>query len=163
MIHDHTENSPKQSGHMKRMGLRLLLMAVLHFIAMYFLMYAMVDRLDNVILNLNQLYMAAIMTSPMLIIELVLMGSMYGSKKRLGIIIAGSLIVFAVAFLFMRQQTVISDKEFLRSMIPHHAGAVLMVEESSLSDTRVIALSQQIIESQQKEIEYMKELLKDLK
>jgi len=145
------------------MGLRLLLMAVLHFIAMYFLMYAMVDRLDNVILNLNQLYMAAIMTSPMLIIELVLMGSMYGSKKRLGIIIAGSLIVFAVAFLFMRQQTVISDKEFLRSMIPHHAGAVLMVEESSLSDTRVIALSQQIIESQQKEIEYMKELLKDLK
>jgi uncharacterized protein (DUF305 family) len=38
-----------------------------------------------------------------------------------------------------------------------------MSEQASLGDPRVLELSQQIIESQQKEIELMKELLKDLK
>jgi hypothetical protein len=162
-MHNHTEAPKAPSGHMKHMGLRLLLMAVLHFAAMYFLMYTMVDRSGNVILNLNQFYMALIMTSPMLIIEMLLMGSMYGNKKRLAAVIAGSAIVFVVAFLFIRQQTGIGDKEFLRSMIPHHAGAILMSEQASLEDPRVLELSRQIIESQQKEIEYMKELLKELK
>jgi len=149
--------------HKKHMYLRLLLMGVLHFAAMYFLMYAMVDRFDNIFLNLNQFYMAPIMTSPMLIIEIFLMGSMYSNKKYLAVILAGSVIVFVFAFLFIRQQTAIGDKEFLRSMIPHHAGAILMSEQSSITDPRILELRQQIITSQQQEIELMKELLEELK
>ena len=49
-------------------------MAALSFVAMYVLMYAMVDRVANVHPNLNQLYMAALMTAPMIVLELVLMG-----------------------------------------------------------------------------------------
>lgn len=37
--------------------------AALSFAAMYGLMYAMLDRLDNVYPNLNQLYMAGLMTA----------------------------------------------------------------------------------------------------
>lgn len=42
----------------------LLGMTVLSYIAMYVLMYAMVDRWSNVFNNVNQLYMAGLMASP---------------------------------------------------------------------------------------------------
>ena len=60
---------------------RFLLMIVLSFIAMYILMYAMVDRLGNVFNSVNQLYMAGLMTAPMVVLEVLLMGSMYKDKK----------------------------------------------------------------------------------
>ena len=52
----------------------LLIMIVLSFVAMYFLMYAMVDTISNVFSNCNQFYMAGLMSAPMLIIELTVMG-----------------------------------------------------------------------------------------
>jgi hypothetical protein len=55
-----------------RNHVNLLIMTVLMFIAMYWLMYAMVDRLANVYPNLNQVYMAGLMTAPMVLIELAL-------------------------------------------------------------------------------------------
>ncbi len=47
---------------------RLAAMTVLSFISMYILMYAMVDQLANVYPNINQFYMAGLMTAPMVII-----------------------------------------------------------------------------------------------
>jgi hypothetical protein len=61
---------------------RLAFMAVLSFLSMYVLMYAMVNTLDNAQPNLNQAYMAGLMTAPMMIIELALMGAMYPTGKR---------------------------------------------------------------------------------
>ncbi|MBD4094069.1 DUF305 domain-containing protein, partial [Xanthomonas citri pv. citri] len=49
----------------------------LSFVAMYALMYAMVDQWANVYNNVNQFYMAGLMAAPMLLIELWLMSSMY--------------------------------------------------------------------------------------
>jgi hypothetical protein len=43
---------------------RLLAMTALSFIAMYVLMYAMVDEFASVYSNLNQAYMAGLMTAP---------------------------------------------------------------------------------------------------
>ena len=40
------------------------MMTVLSFIAMYALMYAMVDSFESVYANLNQVYMAGLMTAP---------------------------------------------------------------------------------------------------
>jgi uncharacterized protein (DUF305 family) len=138
---------------------RLLLMAGLHFVAMCILMYAMVDQLENVLPNLNQAYMAAIMTSPMLIIEVLLMGSMYGDRKVLAAIVAGSGLVFTAAFVGIRQQAAIGDKEFLRSMIPHHGAAILMCDQAPIDDAEIIELCQQITSSQQAEIDQMKQIL----
>lgn len=59
---------------------QLLMMAGLSFVSMYILMYAMVDAIGNVYPNFNQLYMAGLMTAPMVIIELSLMGPMYRNK-----------------------------------------------------------------------------------
>src|SRR6266496_5171814 len=72
---------------------RLVVMGALSFVAMYILMYAMVNSLDNVYANLNQFYMAGLMTAAMVIIELALMGGMYPSKKANIAIVGVSLIV----------------------------------------------------------------------
>jgi hypothetical protein len=100
----------------------LLIMTVLSFISMYVLMYAMVDRFANVYPNFNQFYMAALMTAPMALVELGLMGSMYENKKANLVIAAASVVALASFFFMIRQQTAIGATQFLKSMIPHHAG-----------------------------------------
>ena len=70
--------------------LRLLAMTALSFMAMYILMYAMVDRLAKGIPNLNQAYMAGLMTAPMVIIELLVMRPMYDRRGWNAAILASS-------------------------------------------------------------------------
>ena len=148
---------------MKSMYLRLMVMAVLSFISMYVLMYMMVDGYDDVFPNRNELYMASLMTAPMIVIELVLMGPMYKSRITNIVIISISLIVLILCIFFIRQQTAIYDKEFLRSMIPHHGGAVLMCgKNNNIQDTEIRELCQGIISSQQREIDWMKNKLQEL-
>lgn len=99
------------------------------------------------------------MTVPMLIIEILLMKSMYENKKAVLTIFITSIIILLTFFLFIRKQTAISDKEFLRSMIPHHGGAILMCREAEIMDSEIKKLCQQIITSQQQEIDQMKDIL----
>lgn len=139
---------------------QLLVMAGLSFFSMFWLMYAMVNSGQNVYVNINQFYMAGLMTAPMIIIEVVLMSAMYRQKKINAAIIAASLVVFILCWVFIRQQTAVSDKQFLRSMIPHHAGALLMCKESPITDPEIKALCESIKVSQQKEIDQMKLILK---
>ena len=138
---------------------QLLIMAVLSFIAMYILMYAMVDRFENVYPNLNQTYMAALMAAPMVMIELVVMRSMYKNRAANIAAFAASILIFAASWFAIRQQTLIDDRQFLKSMIPHHAGAILMCEQASVQDGEVTKLCKEIIASQQKEIDQMKAIL----
>lgn len=134
-------------------------MGLLHFIVMYFLMYAMVNSIENIFLNINNFYMAGIMTTPMLIIEILLMGSTYQSKTLTGIIGVVSVAVFITLYLFIRQQTGVKDEQFLKSMIPHHSGAILMCERASIENNEIKELCGEIIESQQEEINQMKNIL----
>jgi hypothetical protein len=138
---------------------RLLIMTLLSFASMYVLMYAMVNTFANVWSNLNQVYMAGLMTAPMVIIELLLMGAMYGNKKLNTVIIAISVVALGTFFFFIRQQTAISDRQFLRSMIPHHGGAILMCEQAPLQDQEIKKLCANIISSQRSEIDQMKAML----
>ncbi len=145
-------------GHYKK----LFFMAVLSFISMYTIMYAMVDTPANVIPNINQFYMAMAMTAPMIIIEVFLMHNMYKNIKLNAFVVSLSLVTLVAFILFIRNQTAVSDKQFLKSMIPHHAAAVLMVKETKLQDTEIQKLADGIISSQQKEIDFMKAKLKQL-
>ena len=141
---------------------KLALMAVLSFASMYVLMYSMVDRFANVIPNVNQLYMAGLMTMPMLIIEVLLMSSMYADKRRNALVIAVSGLALVGFFLLIRQQGLVGDKEFAKSMIPHHAAAILMAKEAKLTDPDLRKLQQEIITAQEKEIKQMKDKLAEL-
>lgn len=135
---------------------RLLLMTVLSFVAMFILMYAMVDRIANVYINSNQAYMAGLMAAPMVVIEMVLMRSMYPDAKLNAAIVSVAVLIMALCWAAIRQQGAISDRQFLRSMIPHHAGAVLMCEQNKLKKPELVRLCQEIVSSQKAEIALMK-------
>ncbi|MFC5571357.1 DUF305 domain-containing protein [Lysobacter yangpyeongensis] len=139
---------------------RLLGMVVLSYIAMYWLMYAMVDTPANVFNNVNQIYMAALMAAPMAIIELVLMRAMYPNKTLNAALVVAALVVMLVCWSGIRRQLAVTDQQFLRSMIPHHAGALLMCRENHLTDPRLQQLCRDIEASQQAEIDLMKSHLK---
>jgi hypothetical protein len=141
---------------------RLATMAVLSFVSMYVLMYAMVDTLANVYVNLNQVYMAGVMTAPMVLIELALMGAMYGDRKKNVVIAAVAVVALGVFWLSIRGQLAITDRQFLRSMIPHHAGAILMCETAPIRDPEIKELCTAIVSSQQSEIDRMKAKLAQL-
>lgn len=141
---------------------KLILMLVISFIAMYILMYAMVDSFPNVILNINQFYMAGLMTMAMVLIELVVMSGMYKNSKLNMAIFAIGFIALLGFYFGIRQQAAVGDKQFLKSMIPHHAAAILMVKKATLTDPEIIKLGQNIINAQQEEIAQMKAKLKQL-
>ena len=141
---------------------RFFIMIALHFIAMYIFMYAMVNVFGNVFNSFNQFYMAALMTASMVLIELPLMSSMYESKKLNIAIIAAGAIVLIGSWFAIRQQAAIGDRQFLRSMIPHHAGAILMCQQASVQDQEIRTLCQNIIAGQQAEIDQMKAKLNEL-
>ena len=137
------------------LGLNLLLSAII----MYFVMFTMIDGLPDFFHNLNMFYMALMMVAPMAILMLLMMGSMYRNRAlnlALGI---GFTALFVLAFAGMRQQTGIGDRQFLRSMIPHHSGAILMCREATLRDPEIRGLCEGIVQSQRQEIAQMKRLL----
>ncbi len=135
------------------------IMTILMFIAMYALMYAMVDQFANVYSNLNQVYMAGLMTAPMILIELAVMRSMYEDRRLNVAIVAASIVVGLGCWFGIREQAGIGDAQFLRSMIPHHAGAILMCEEAPVTNPEIGKLCAGIVEGQRKEIAEMKILL----
>ena len=141
---------------------RLVLMTVVSFIAMYILMYAMVNEAADVYSNVNQIYMAGLMTAAMVVIELLLMSGMYPNKRANALLIAGSVVALVACFAFIRRQTAVGDRQFLKSMIPHHASAILMCQQASIQDPQIQKLCGDIVRGQQAEIDQMKQKLRDL-
>jgi uncharacterized protein (DUF305 family) len=122
---------------------------------MYVLMYAMLNTFGNVYANLNQFYMAGLMTASMVIIELAVMGEMYEARRLKLAVMAVGLVALIGFFAFIRYQVGITDRQFMRSMIPHHAGAILMCREAMLTDEELANLCRSISEGQRREIEQM--------
>lgn len=145
-------------SHYKTLGLML----IVHFFAMFALMYSMTHSFDDVYANVNQAYMAALMVAPMAITMLFLMPSMYQNKKLNYVVYGTSGLALLIFFAFVQAQTTVNDKQFLRSMIPHHSGAILMCEKASISDPQVVKLCGEIIESQKREISEMRTILERL-
>lgn len=134
---------------------RLAVNLIISTIIMYLVMFAMIDGLGDFYNNLNMFYMALMMVAPMGILMVLMMGSMY-SNSRLNIgIHAGLIILFIAAFLGIRHQAAIGDHQFIRSMIPHHSGAILMCREASISDAELSRLCDEIEAAQRREIRQM--------
>lgn len=152
--HSHAKHGDGQYG-------RLLMMMAFSFLAMYALIYAMVDSWGNVYHNVNQFYMAGLMAAPMLLIELVLMTKMYPSRRWNIILGLGAVAFMALCWFGIRGQAAVDDGQFVRSMIPHHAGAILMCEQNRLVDPELQRLCQDIVSSQRVEIAQMKAILEN--
>lgn len=142
--------------------IRLAAMAAVSFASMYVLMYAMVDRWENVHPSLNQAYMAGLMTAPMVLVELLLMGSMYPAKRANAVLLVASAAALVAFWCLIRTQAGIGDREFVKSMVPHHSGAILMCSKAPLSDEGLKRLCATIVRGQQEEIDEMHAKLRAL-
>ncbi len=149
------EHSQMKQGSYLRLGIEL----TLDFVVMYLVMYTMIATLAHFHFNLNNVYMTLMMVAPMTVIMLVSMRSMFASPRLNMAIGAGAVVVFALSFAGMRTQAGVGNAEFLRSMIPHHSGAILMCEKASLTDAEIKSLCSEIVAAQKKEIAQMEAIL----
>lgn len=81
--------------------------------------------------------------------------------NSLSIIYYFSLVFALIIFVYLyRNQSYIYDKDYLNEMIEHHSMALLTSEEilQKTGSDRVKRLAENIITTQQKEIEYMEQL-----
>ena len=129
-------------------------------IVMYFVMYTMIDSSAELYNNLNNVYMTLMMVTSMALFMLWMMPAMFPDLKInviLKVVFAGT---FLLALVGMRTQALVGNDQFLRAMIPHHSGAILMCEKSAITDPEIKRLCEGIITSQKAEIWQMKALLK---
>ena len=129
-------------------------------IVMYFVMYTMIDSYAELYNNLNNVYMTLMMVTSMALFMLWMMPAMFPDLKInviLKVVFAGT---FLLALVGMRTQALVGNDQFLRAMIPHHSGAILMCEKSAITDPEIKRLCEGIITSQKAEIWQMKAMLK---
>jgi uncharacterized protein (DUF305 family) len=143
----------------QKLGLALLINTVIMFI----LTFVMIDRMEHFVVNLNRIYMALIMAAPMGLVMMLVMNSMFKNKRLNAVLyltFAGLTVLF---FLLIRTQTPVGDVQFLRSMIPHHSGAILMCERSTITDQEIIELCGEIVQTQEEEIAQMEAILQRMR
>ena len=126
---------------------------------MYLGMFAMIWSRGEFIQNVNFFYMALIMWAPMSVVMLWTMKSMYRNSRWNIALYALFAAVFLLSLWGMRDQLLVDDRQFLRSMIPHHSGAILMCERSNLADPEIRSLCDGIVRGQAQEIAQMKAIL----
>ena len=163
----HQEHQVQHDGPqmMRKHYMMLGVMFVVMLILMYVIMFAMIWSGAQFVQNINFFYMAILMATPMIFMMPLMMRSMYTHRTWNMVVYVGSVVLFVLAFVAIRDQTLVGDKQFVRSMIPHHSGAILMCNRSSLRDAEVRDLCFKpdgIVKSQEREIEQMEAILERL-
>ena len=137
-------------------------MIVTSVVIMFFLMYQLVYSSDHLFFSLNRMVASVVMGCVMTIVMLAFMWPMYeGTGTKVAVLVVATLA--GISLLVMnRDQTLISDVNFMKSMIPHHSIAINNARKASISDPRVRKLADGIIQSQVREIAEMKILIEDI-
>ncbi|MFD2907585.1 DUF305 domain-containing protein [Flavobacterium ardleyense] len=139
--------------------LKFGLMMLLSFVIMYAVMFLNVAVFEHIKLSLTRTYMTLLMVSPMAISMLLFMWKMYPNQKtNYSIIIAASL-VFVTSLLMLRNQTLITDVQYMKAMIPHHSSAIMTSSNVDFKDAELKKLAEDIIIAQEKEIKQMNEMI----
>ena len=75
-------------------------------------------------------------------------------------LLVGFVALFIATLLLGRAEAGVGNEGFLKSMIPHHSRAILVCQESNITDPEIQDLCATIVETQQEEIAQMQEILK---
>lgn len=110
--------------------------------------------------HLNDVYMASLMTCWMILLTQLLNGShaTYTNVSTCTILIITIFLIIGI-----RHQIFIDDRQFLEGMIPHHSMAILMSKRilKKTNNNKIKKLASDIINSQQKEIKIMNDILNE--
>lgn len=142
-------------GSASRPYLMFALNMILSLVVMYLAMFTMIDAPGDFRNNINMLYMAVTMWAPMGIVMLLTMRGMYGNRRLNAALYAAFVVLFAASLAGTRTQALVGDRQFIASMVPHHAGAILMCREAALADQELLQLCEAIARGQRQEIEQM--------
>lgn len=96
----------------------------------------------------------------MVILMLLFMAHMFENKRLNLALYAMSGAVLVGTFFAIRSQAFVEDQQFLRSMIPHHSIAIKTCERANISDQEIKELCKQIVESQEEEINQMRDIMR---
>ncbi|MEA5602960.1 DUF305 domain-containing protein [Nostoc sp. UHCC 0252] len=129
---------------------------------MFFLMYQLIYSLDHAVFSVNRLVASLVMGCVMTVVMLSFMWSMYRGVGIKFAVLGLATLLGVILLSVNRNQVLIGDVNFMKSMIPHHSIAINNAREASISDPRVRELADEIIESQIREIAVMKLLLDDI-
>ena len=157
MQHDRMNRQTVRSNYVM-----LALSSLVMLTMMYLLMFTMIFSLGEFIQNINFFNMAVMMATPMTVMMPLIMPSMYPDRKLNLAIYAGCALLFVLSFAGIRSQAMVGNSQFLRSMIPHHSGAILMCEQAAITDPEIKSLCGRIIKSQAEEIDQMKAIRRRL-
>jgi len=120
----------------------------------------MTNSSSNITLSVGKFYMSVIMALLMGLLE-VLMYDIH--MHMISLYYYVSLFFMLCVFIYLyRNQIYIEDKDYLEEMIEHHSMAILTSDEilQKSKSERVKKLAETILTTQEKEIEYMKQLIK---
>lgn len=151
------------AGHEMKMGWgRFGLMILTSTAIMFPLMYQLVYTADHAVFSLTRLVSALVMGAVMTVVMLGFMWSMYrGTGTKYSVIVGASLAAIAL-LVINRDQGLIDDVRFMKSMIPHHSIAINNARKARITDQRVRELADEIIASQVREIREMQLLIEDI-
>jgi peptidoglycan/LPS O-acetylase OafA/YrhL len=141
---------------------RFAAMIAVSTVVMFVLMYLNTYAFDHVFWSQTRAWMALVMGATMGIVMLGFMWSMYPDRRKNWMIVAGCAAAFAVALFLVRSQAAVDEVSWMRAMIPHHSIAILTSERAHIADPQARDLSRRIIDTQKKEIEEMKALIREL-
>ncbi|ADU09719.1 DUF305 domain-containing protein [Micromonospora aurantiaca] len=146
---------------MKQNYVRFGVVLAVSLVVMFVLTLSQIRRFGDFYLNLSNFYMSLIMVSIMGVIMMGVMSSMFTNKRLNIMLYIAFAAVFIGGFAAVRTEPFVGNEGFLKSMIPHHSRAVLVCQESDITDPEIIELCDQIVKSQEEEITQMKKILKD--
>ena len=138
----------------------LAVMFIGSFIIQYFFMGTiMTNSFENITNSLGKVYLSIIMGLYMMILEIMMHDHQYTVFSMKYYIIIGCLIGFFI-YLY-RAQKYITDKEYLKEMIEHHSMALLTSNKilEKTDNYNVSKIAKNIIQTQEDEIRYMKDIL----
>jgi uncharacterized protein (DUF305 family) len=141
---------------------RFFAMIATSTVVMFVLMYLNTYALDHVTYSQTRTWMAIYMGAVMAIIMIGYMWSMYENTSANVAIAVGSAVIFATSLWLVRSQETVGDISYMKAMIPHHSIAIMTSERAQIRDPRVRELADEIIEAQVREIDEMKQLIRDL-
>ena len=144
-------HSNMKHSNMKHSNHYLVMFIIMLFSGLLTTMNIYADKLSDIRLSLNDLYMTLLMTGWMF----AFMGIFY---KELKVFLGGGLLIIFNIWA-IRTQFMISENQYLLGMIPHHSMAVLMSKKLLDKDIYNLTLKpflDNIINTQNNEIEFMK-------
>lgn len=155
---EHASGHPMKMGSYGRFAAMVATSTALGFAATYL----NVLEPDHAFFSWTRLFMALVMGGVMTAVMMLFMWKMYPDQRANWGIVAAAAVLFAAGVTLARSQATVDDVSYMKAMIPHHSIAIMTSSRARIEDPRVRKLADGIIQSQEREIAEMKQLLSEL-